>query len=50
MGESLYGPGEVIYNKTDNDDKILFVIKGQVETFIENQMIEKIIQINQFNV
>jgi CRP-like cAMP-binding protein len=35
MCETLFGPGEIIYNSNERDDKLYFVIKGEVETFIE---------------
>jgi CRP-like cAMP-binding protein len=36
MEERLYGPGEIIYNENDEDDKIYFLLKGEIELFVEN--------------
>lgn len=35
MQEVLYGPGEVIYSKGEADDRIFFVVRGNVELFQE---------------
>ena len=37
MKECLYGPGEIIYNEKDIDDKLYFLMKGEIELFIENK-------------
>ena len=36
MKECLCGPGEIIYNKKDYDDKLYFLLKGEIELFVEN--------------
>ena len=35
MEETLYGPGEMIYNKGDTDNQIFFIVKGSVELYME---------------
>ena len=36
MKEFLSGPGEIIYNEKDQDDKLYFLLKGEIELFVEN--------------
>jgi CRP-like cAMP-binding protein len=50
MHESLYGPGEIIYNRNDLDDRIFFVIKGEVETYTEDDHSEIHYRINKLKV
>ena len=33
MQESVYSPGEIIFNKGDLDNKLYFILKGDVEYF-----------------
>ena len=35
MEETLYGPGEIIFKKGENDKKIFFIVKGSVELYME---------------
>ena len=35
MKEALYGPGEIIINEKEINDRIYIVFKGNVEMFIE---------------
>lgn len=48
MSETLLGPGEIIYNQNDMDDKLYFVIKGEVETFIDKKSLDSI-SVNKFH-
>lgn len=36
MKETIYGPGETIFVKNENDKKIYFLVKGTVELYLEN--------------
>lgn len=31
----MYGPGEIIFNKNDRDNRVYFLVKGNVELFLE---------------
>ena len=36
MKEKIYGPGEIIYNQFDKDQKIFFIVEGEVQLLHEN--------------
>lgn len=35
MHETLYGPGEVIFKQGESDKKLFYIVKGEVELFID---------------
>ena len=36
MKEKIYGPGEIIYNQTDKDNRVYFVVRGRLQKRQEN--------------
>ena len=38
MEETLYGPEEIIFKKGETDNKIFFIVKGNVELFLETSI------------
>ena len=36
MHEIVFGPGEIIFNKGDNDKRLYFIKKGEIEYFVNN--------------
>ncbi len=36
LKEQVYGPGEIIFNTNDNDKKMYFIVKGNVDIFLDN--------------
>ena len=34
MKEIIYGPNEIIYNQNEYDDRVIIIVKGQIELTI----------------
>jgi hypothetical protein len=37
MKEQMYAPSDIIFNKGETDNRIYFIYKGKIETFIETR-------------
>ena len=49
MKEALFRPGEIIYKLNENDKKIYFILKGEIQLFVEHNY-ERIITIDKLKV
>lgn len=49
MQETMYVPGEVIYKKGEADQKIFYIVKGDVEFYIEDKVLGEVGVINIHN-
>lgn len=34
--EIIYGPGDVIFKKNDIDTRLLYIVKGEIEFFVDS--------------
>lgn len=52
MKEKIYGPGEVIFEQEDQDSRIFFLMKGEIEFCLQAKGSKKqeILKISQTNV
>ena len=41
MKEAIYGPGELIYSKDDNDQRLFFLYNGKVDVIFTTQNISE---------